>query len=833
MIYFGHMKIQTIKLPWLILVFMVGTLIWVGNMAAKNNPSPQPFVFEKNASPQQDNLPDLISMSVGMDNRSMVLKKEIEGLADISSDRKELDRMAKETNHLSLNIKTFKKTQRYGADKLFDIRAQINQKKAALQELIQSTNEAINQAELWKKEWVEEGPRWEHLQATLSRQETSPTLATAFAKVHKTITTSQTLITQAIEPLLSQLQAAQTIRAAHSSLELELDYLASVLNDNLLHKTARSMFSSRYYSQLNNAFWKELPKSLHSISRPDMQFFQQQGWLIFIQILFSLVLTLGIFQQRNRLLEREQWRFIACRPIEAGIFVAAITTSLFYGAVPGTWRLLSQCVVILSLARLVDAFVQNLYKRSVWIVYGLSGYLITIRLFEIFALPLPLFRLYIFSTALTGLFICHQSSATRTFEENSVLYIQALRLGFLLFLLIVIAEMGGYSTFSVHLLESSLKTILVVLAGWMLIVMLHGFLEWVLCSPPFKRIPFLEVKTPVILSRSALLANLFAATLTGTFILVVWRVYDNPAQAIQAVWSFGITAGARHITIGLVLMAAAILYGAFFVSWTVQAMLMEGVFTSRQLQVGVRMSMARLIHYGFVFAGFLLALVSLGVQVRDFTIIAGALGVGIGFGLQSIINNFVSGLILLFERPIKVGDYIEIGGHQAEIKKIGLRATVIRTFERSEIVVPNSDLVSNQITNLTLSDQYTGIKIPMKVSHGSDVPLVMQTLLECAGEQAGIAEYPAPQVFFSKFGESSLNFELLVWLAELDALFQIKSELYQEIDRKFRLRNILVPFPQQDLHLHMTEKSSPATPAESKRCPHSPFVNKGKSAHVF
>jgi hypothetical protein len=219
-----------------------------------------------------------------------------------------------------------------------------------------------------------------------------------------------------------------------------------------------------------------------------MQFFQQQGWLIFIQILFSLVLTLGIFQQRNRLLEREQWRFIAYRPIEARIFVAAITTSSFYGAVPGTWRLLSQCVVILSLVRLVDAFVTDLYKRSVWIVYGLSGYLITTRLFEIFALPLPLFRLYIFFTALTGLFICRQNSSARACEKNATLYVQALRLGALLFMLIIIAEMGGYSTFSARLLESSLKTILVVLAGWMLIVMLHGFLEWILCSNPYRNI---------------------------------------------------------------------------------------------------------------------------------------------------------------------------------------------------------------------------------------------------------------------------------------------------------------------------------------------------------
>jgi small-conductance mechanosensitive channel len=326
----------------------------------------------------------------------------------------------------------------------------------------------------------------------------------------------------------------------------------------------------------------------------------------------------------------------------------------------------------------------------------------------------------------------------------------------------------------------------------------------------------LQSKADVIVSRSALLTNVLIGALFTTFILVVWRVYASPAEAIQGVFGFGFMVGSRKITIGLVLSAAAVLYGSFLTSWAVQTMLMKGVFASRELQVGVRISIARLIHYGFVFVGFLLALVALGVHLRDITIIAGALGVGIGFGLQGIVNNFVSGLILLFERPVKVGDYIQLGELWAEIKKIGLRATVVETFDKSEIVVPNSDLVSYQVTNWTLSNRMARLIIPVGVEYGSDVPLVIETLMECAKANSKVMTKPGPQVLFLKFGESSLDFELRAWILDIDERLVIISELHQEIDRRFRQAGIVIAFPQRDLHLRSVDESAPSILPGSK-----------------
>jgi small-conductance mechanosensitive channel len=201
----------------------------------------------------------------------------------------------------------------------------------------------------------------------------------------------------------------------------------------------------------------------------------------------------------------------------------------------------------------------------------------------------------------------------------------------------------------------------------------------------------------------------------------------------------------------------------------------------------------------------LLALVTLGFKLTNLTIIASALSVGIGFGLQTIVNNFVCGLILLFERPVKVGDIIQLGEQWATIRNIGLRATTIQTFDRSDIVVPNSDLITNQVTNWTLADRNMRLSLSVGVAYGSDVPMVLQTLEECTRENPHILKDPAPFIIFMGFRDSSLDFQLRVWIDDIDYINVVRSELNQGIDRKFRERGIEIPFPQRDLHLRSAD----------------------------
>jgi small-conductance mechanosensitive channel len=242
-------------------------------------------------------------------------------------------------------------------------------------------------------------------------------------------------------------------------------------------------------------------------------------------------------------------------------------------------------------------------------------------------------------------------------------------------------------------------------------------------------------------------------------------------------------------------------YAAVQGSWILGALLETEFFPRRPLDRGVHDSILKLLHYVVITLGFLLSLSLLGFELKNFVVLAGALGIGIGFGLQHIVNNFVSGLLLLFERPVKVGDMIMIESEWCTVRKIGLRATTVETFDQSEIIVPNSDLISQKVTNLTLSSEQSRVVVQVGAAYGSNVQKVLELLTACAAEHPRVLKDPPPSPLFVAFGESSLNFELRAWVAKTDYRFQVKSDLLSSIDNKFREAGIEIPFPQRDLHL--------------------------------
>lgn len=198
----------------------------------------------------------------------------------------------------------------------------------------------------------------------------------------------------------------------------------------------------------------------------------------------------------------------------------------------------------------------------------------------------------------------------------------------------------------------------------------------------------------------------------------------------------------------------------------------------------------------------------LGFDIKQLTLLGGALGVGIGFGLQAIVNNFVSGLILLFERPIKVGDTIQVGTELGEVKNLGLRATIIQTFDNSEIVIPNGDLVTGQVTNWTLAERKVRVKIPVGVAYGSDVSKVLETLQACAEQHPMVLGTPKPTALFLAFGASSLDFEVRFWIPEFLDKLTATSELNQAIESEFAINSIEIPFPQTDLHIRSIDSAA-------------------------
>jgi potassium efflux system protein len=216
---------------------------------------------------------------------------------------------------------------------------------------------------------------------------------------------------------------------------------------------------------------------------------------------------------------------------------------------------------------------------------------------------------------------------------------------------------------------------------------------------------------------------------------------------------------------------------------------------------GVDNSVASLSYYALLLLGLLAALSAAGFKMGQLAFLFGALGVGIGLGLQDVVKNFVSGLILMFERPVQPGDVVDISGTAGRVRNIGMRATTVRTFDGADVVVPNGMLLSDKLTNWTLNDPTRRIDIDLGVAYGTDVTRVMQLLQETTRATQGIADDPAPAVLFTGFGASSLDFAIRAWTHDFDTWSTLRSELMTRLHAALEAAGIEIPFPQQDLHL--------------------------------
>ncbi len=229
--------------------------------------------------------------------------------------------------------------------------------------------------------------------------------------------------------------------------------------------------------------------------------------------------------------------------------------------------------------------------------------------------------------------------------------------------------------------------------------------------------------------------------------------------------------------------------------------LKEKLLADSGMSSGLQDSITMISVYAVWTFGIMLCLHTFGMGTTTLALAFGALGIGLGFGLQNIFNNFISGIILLFERPIQVGDDIEINGTWATVKKINVRATVVETYDNSSIIIPNSEFISSQVTNWSFNDKRLRRNIDVGVAYGSDTELVRKTMLDIADNTQNVYRRPKPNVLFRDFGDSALIFRLRVW-TDIDHMLTVETAIRFEIDRLFKENGIVIAFPQQDVHLY-------------------------------
>ena len=283
-------------------------------------------------------------------------------------------------------------------------------------------------------------------------------------------------------------------------------------------------------------------------------------------------------------------------------------------------------------------------------------------------------------------------------------------------------------------------------------------------------------------------------------VLTLWGVStDILLQSVKKLF-FGFKVGGVKISLFLIILGIVVFFCSLKIFKILRNKLQDNILSHVEIDDGIKHSL--LSGFGFigVVISVVLAILVMGGDLSNLALVAGALSVGIGFGLQNIVNNFMSGIILLFERPFKVGDWVKIDGEEGRIKQINIRSTEIETFSRASVIIPNATLLSNSVTNMTHGNNWTRFNVSVGVAYGSDVEKVKQILLECAAANRKVARKPEPYVLFQDVGESSLNLDLRGYSSNIWDGWSIPSELRYEINRRFNEEGIEIPFNQVVVH---------------------------------
>ncbi len=376
----------------------------------------------------------------------------------------------------------------------------------------------------------------------------------------------------------------------------------------------------------------------------------------------------------------------------------------------------------------------------------------------------------------------------------------------------LILDMTGYASLSFHWLLSWAKTAAIAFWWWIFLALLREWDAYYREKSTNRSNDLLYDDYPVqwVLIRAG--QFIWLITLAAV-LLLAWGNRQTVLDRVLEFLAHPMAVGSMTFSLmGLIYAVLVILitYAATRIwKWVFQSKFLG----KSGMDIGLQASITTISVYVIWTFGILISLHAFGLNTASLAVAFGALGIGLGFGLQNIFNNFISGIILLFERPIQVGDDIEINGTWAQVKKINVRSTVIQSYDNASLIIPNADFISSQVTNWSFKDKRIRRNITVGVAYGSDIELVRKSLLEIAGETPKVLKYPRPDVLFRDFGDSALVFRLRVW-TDIDNMLEVETAIRFSIDRVFRERAIEISFPQRDIHIRTAPGLAPAMPPQ-------------------
>ena len=596
------------------------------------------------------------------------------------------------------------------------------------------------------------------------------------------------------------------------------------------------------------------PNTFKDIKVPVLRYISDNiNLLIMNGILFIVLLVLIIILRKKLVFEKykklEIQKIYAAlafltRPLSSALLITLLISTIIFADAPHIFITVIFILLVIPVLIIIPAITikeLNIYIYS-------FGFLYLFTLFMRLALMGPIVsHLVMIAVSLITLFGLIKFLKNKILDK--ILYRAFSRLLIkLLFILFgialfisIFAIIFGYYSLGGFLLDSSIWSIYRFFLFYAAAALIIGFTEILFHTDFMQQVNTIKKYTKQILKWLNSVIFVVIITLLLLDILTIFRIEQPVIDFFTGLWEYKIPIGELDIIIGNVLLFFITLWVASLLSKITSAILEQDVLKKLKLKRGMPRTISVMAKYAILTIGFMVAVAAAGLELTSLTIVIGALGVGIGFGLQDVINNFISGLILLFERPIQIGDTIEVGELWGKVKQIGIRSSVIVTFDGSEVIVPNGMLISQEVTNWTLSDNKRRLDVEVGVEYGSNLEQVIEILKKCAVNHKEVMEDPAPSAWFTGFGDSSINFKLVFWFPAFDGGLGVKSEVALAVDKALKEAGITIPFPQQDVYIKEIKDKLPEKPAilkktitknsdEKKEEVKKPVAGKGKSS---
>lgn len=485
------------------------------------------------------------------------------------------------------------------------------------------------------------------------------------------------------------------------------------------------------------------------------------------------------------------------------IFIMGLMIRLTVPDLPQTFYAINLLIMMLALVVLVIRIYGSVFRT--WIIVLVAATSLNI-LYELTYHPGILLRILLMGLSLVGIWLfawLHKKQLFSGLIKHRLVY-KSLKVLVVVFIIMqflsIIANLVGTFRLAEFFTLVPLQIAVLLIAIELATKLADTLLYLILSANYLQKLNVIREDFQIIYKKGNWLLDFILFLVFISVGLRILRIQDLVFDWGDRILSDGFKIGAIDISLGSILIFFFVIWLSIMLSRIVSNILDKDVFTRVKTAKGIPGTVILLLKIALISGGFFLAAAASGMHLTNLSIVLGAFSVGIGFGLQNIFNNLVSGLILAFERPINVGDVVQVGELVGTVRSIGLRSSTVKSFDGAEVIVPNGNLISNEMINWTLSDSNRRMDLRVGVVYGTDPERVIAIMEEIAFNHQNVGKEPLPKAYFLEFGDSSLNFRLLAWVV-LDNRLVVESEILVQINKKLAEAGIEIPFPQRDLHI--------------------------------